>query len=96
MMLDETQNAEHYCPLMGKPCVGEANCYPAIAMQRRFENDEQRPCFIECPIVTAIASLAITAQALIPLLLGQSDDDEPAMTERDATLSRLKLDQGGD
>jgi hypothetical protein len=81
---------------MGKLCVGEANCYPAIAMQRRFENDEQRPCFIECPIVTAIAGLAITAQALIPLLLGQSDDDEPEMTERDATLSRLKLDQVGD
>ena len=95
-MSDETQNAEHYCPLMGKLCVGEANCYPAIAMQRRFENDEQRPCFIECPIVTAIAGLAITAQALIPLLRGQSDDDEPEMTERDATLSRLKLDQVGD
>jgi len=87
------------CPLNGNSCVTQQLCSPAVLFAKAHLGmlEQEAPYEVkpECPIVTFLKALNITATALLPLALGMPDDYEGKENEEDRAkrvLDSLKLD----
>jgi len=63
------------CPLTGNACVEVSECQPAYLASVESGTPP------ECPILAGLNMLAVVAQALLPLVLGNSDAPEDITDE---------------
>ena len=76
-----------YCPLSGRVCANELECKPAYLLGQEVGGP------VRCPIVSAVAALSVLAQALLPMLLGESsgEDIEREYTDREQVLLKAGI-----
>lgn len=92
--IEDWQDSKLFCPWARCECPGLNKCGPNVLAQvdADVEVGEQLSA---CPISVLLGELGIVAQALIPLLLGESadkDEDEPPVSKAEI-VRKLKIDQ---